>query len=149
MWVFFMSDDISMSQRQAFIRLTPEISETLREMKPLAEKLLPEVLKGFYVHLSRFPEVSEFFSTAERIDFASNRQFQHWQMILDGTFSGDYLTSVKQIGAVHARIGLEPQYYLSGYAFIMDEMIEKLTQHFTSRSGLTKKDLEKVLRLRT
>ena len=40
-------------------------------------------------------------------------------LIAEGQFSDDYVRAVRTIGQTHARIGLEPRWYIGGYAVVM------------------------------
>jgi hypothetical protein len=40
-------------------------------------------------------------------------------LIATGKFDQDYIDGVTRIGKVHAKLGLEPQWYIGGYSLIM------------------------------
>ena len=50
----------------------------------------------------------------------------HWNHILGGDFGPDYVQSVQKIGIRHNMIGLEPKWYIGGYSFISERVIEQL-----------------------
>ena len=124
--------------RLSFLRLDTETLSDLRKFASLAEDLLPDVLKRFYVHISAHPDIAEFFKSQERIDFAASRQFEHWRMILSGEFGPAYIESVAKVGATHARIGLEPQFYLAGYTFLVNEVLTQAQEQMASKKGLSR-----------
>ena len=127
-----MSTSTDLSSRLNFLRLDTETITTLRELRAPLEDILPDVLRDFYAHVAKYPEIERFFDSKERLDFAANAQFRHWKVILTGDFSPEYIKSVKTIGTVHARIGLEPQFYLAGYTFLVDETLRRLGAKFVN-----------------
>lgn len=132
-----MSTSTDLSSRLNFLRLDLETITTLRELRAPLEDILPDVLREFYAHVAKYPEIEKFFDSKERVDFAANAQFRHWKVILTGDFSPEYIKSVKTIGTVHARIGLEPQFYLAGYTFLVDETLHRLGAKFANKRKLT------------
>jgi methyl-accepting chemotaxis protein len=118
-----MSEDQALAQRMHFIKLDEQGKAAIRSLKPLIDKELPAILDSFYVRIREFPEVSRFFSDAGRAGQAKNGQLRHWARISSGDFNQEYLHSVRIIGQTHARIGLEPRWYIGGYALITEQLI--------------------------
>ena len=113
--------DQNLAERLAFMRITDADRAVLREIAPVVIEKLPGILGQFYEHLARWPQMSRMFS-GNRADMAKSAQVRHWTTILTAEFSGDYVTSVRRIGETHARIGLEPRWYIAGYNFIITEV---------------------------
>lgn len=109
-------------QRLKFMGIDEETKTILRDLRPLVESALPSVLDGFYEVIRKWPEVARFFSNDSHIAGAKNAQIRHWTSILTGSFSTEYVASVRRIGEVHARIGLEPRWYIGGYTLIVAEV---------------------------
>jgi methyl-accepting chemotaxis protein len=53
--------------------------------------------------------------------------------LFSGRFDADYFASVKKIGLTHSRIGLEPRWYIGGYAFILNRLLEAAPRLHQSR----------------
>ena len=67
---------------------------------------------------------------------ASKAQGAHWANITKGDFGKDYVQSARTIGAVHARIGLEPRWYIGGYAIVIEKIVQAMVEHaWPSRLG--------------
>jgi methyl-accepting chemotaxis protein len=113
-----------LSQRLAFLGIDENVKATLREAKPYIDAVLPGILSGFYNHLKNFPEVANMFSGQPMMDRAKSLQESHWGLITSGQFDEAYVASVRKIGQVHNRIGLEPRWYLGGYNFITCAIFE-------------------------
>ena len=43
-------------------------------------------------------------------------------------YNDDYVSGVKKIGQAHARIGLEPRWYIGGYALVMEQVINAIVR---------------------
>ncbi|WP_293610298.1 globin-coupled sensor protein [Ponticaulis sp.] len=144
-----MSPNVQLVSRLKFLRLDTTAIATLHKMSATVQEILPGVLEQFYTHVAQHPEVAQFFDSSDRIKFAANRQTEHWKMILKGTFSEDYISSVQQIGSVHARIGLEPQYYLAGYTYLIDETMKLVMKKLSDRKGLSTKNIEEFTKFQS
>lgn len=135
------------SDRLAFLRLDDAARADLRSLKPFLEKHLPDVLAAFYEHLRHYPELGRMFGGSTGQDRARGAQLKHWLVIADGRFDQTYVDSVRRIGNVHARLGLEPGWYIGGYAFILSGIMERLTREM--ESGLFGRRSEKLSRYGT
>jgi hypothetical protein len=57
---------------------------------------------------------------------AKTRQEAHWANLAGGNFDEAYVKGVTAVGKTHARIGLEPRWYIGGYALLMSDLIKGL-----------------------
>lgn len=119
----------ALQERLLFLGIDEAVLAALREARPVVEQLLPEVLAGFYAHVKQFPQVARFFSSQSMMDGAMALQSRHWSLILSGNFDEDYVHSVRRIGQVHNRIGLEPRWYIGGYSFIGCGILDAVSRH--------------------
>jgi len=130
----------SLKDRLNFMGIGPSDIALLRELRPIIERELPDVLEKFYAQIAQWPQVSALFRDARHIKHARDAQMAHWLVIADGRFDDTYLSSVRKIGLAHAKIGLNPQWYIGGYSHIVTgvqgALIEKLGE--TSPFGLKK-----------
>ena len=119
--------------RMNFMRITEATSAALREFWPIVEKALPGVLDGFYRHLSGEPRLAGLVgSQAPRLKGA---QAAHWARLFNGRFDEAYVQSVRTIGQVHNRIGLEPRWYIGGYAFVLSHLFDLAIRSYRFRPG--------------
>lgn len=114
--------DIDLAKRLDFLIIDQETRATLAAMRTTLQEALPSVLEAFYTHIARYPEAARHFGGATHMAHAKAMQLNHWMMIAEGDFSQSYVDSVRRIGLVHSKIGLEPRWYLAGYAFITSAM---------------------------
>ncbi|AYG94401.1 globin-coupled sensor protein [Brevundimonas naejangsanensis] len=108
-----------------------------RAIGPLLRRQLPLALAAFYDRVRAEPETRRFFRDEGHISAASTAQQRHWDAIIDGRADADYAASVRTIGRVHARIGLEPRWYIGGYSVILAHLtraiIERPRKLFANR----------------
>ena len=129
----------NVARRLEFMQLDADGRARIKSLKPVVEKELANALDKFYAQLRQSPEVKRFFSSEDHIARAKGAQLGHWGNISDGNFNEDYIKKVRIIGATHARIGLEPQWYIGGYAIILDHLINSAVTTMFSKRGLFSK----------
>ena len=59
---------------------------------------------------------------------AKGAQARHWAIAAAAEFNDDYISGVKKIGQAHARIGLEPRWYIGGYALVMEQVVSAIVR---------------------
>lgn len=133
------SKNQNVSRRLEFMQLDAAGQESIRSLKTLVDRELPKGLDKFYAQLRQSPEVKRFFSSDDHIARAKGAQAGHWVNISNGNFNEDYVNKVRTIGSVHARIGLEPQWYIGGYAIILDHLINSAVEETFPKGGLFSK----------
>jgi signal transduction histidine kinase len=107
--------------RLRFMKIDGSTSRALREFLPLVEAQLPAIVAGFYDHMSLLPSLVELVGdNTERIMSALSR---HLITLLSGDFDDRYFEEVLAIGRIHHRIGVEPQWYMGSYNFILGRLI--------------------------
>ena len=118
--------DTNLSDRLEFVQLDAKAAEQIRSLKPILDRELPHGLDKFYQRLRITPEVRRFFSDDSMMAKAKGAQVGHWRSISTGTFDENYVANVRTIGLTHARIGLEPRWYIGGYALILDHLVRSI-----------------------
>lgn len=130
-----VSEAQAVRDRLSFMELSPESCAALASLKAMIDRELPVGLERFYAQVRCTPETSRFFSSEDHMDRAKGAQTSHWRNISNGDFAGDYAARVRAIGTVHARIGLEPRWYIGGYAIVLDHLINAAIAEFFPRTG--------------
>ena len=118
----------ALRQRLDFIELDDEARKNLRELRPAISELLGDALDKFYGKLAKTPAVAGFFSNKAHMGHAKKRQQEHWGNLSGGNFDESYVNGVAAVGRTHARIGLEPRWYIGGYALVMSELVRGLME---------------------
>ena len=119
-----------LSERLDFIGLDSKALAAAANIRPQVERHLPLALDKFYEKLVTVPAVSRFFGSSEQMGRAKGAQSGHWTNIATGKFDAEYLESATRIGLRHARIGLEPRWYIGGYALIVENIIKGVCADF-------------------
>lgn len=136
-----MSDITALQERLSFIRLDPEAQAALVRARPSIEAALTPSLDSFYDQVRRYPAVSKHFGGEGQMQGAKSAQAKHWLDIASGRFDSGYVESVGRIGATHARIGLEPRWYIGGYALVLEGLLHAVIKdHEAGRSRWSRGD---------
>jgi methyl-accepting chemotaxis protein len=130
------------AQRLEFLGIDETTREKLRKARPAVEAELPNILGDFYRLLAKWPELQSLFKDENHQQTAKQLQISHWSNILAGNFDEDYRASVDKIGNAHNRIGLEPRWYIGGYAALLGGIFSALIQEYFASSILGGKKRE-------
>jgi methyl-accepting chemotaxis protein len=117
----------NVEHRMSFMGLS-QPSAGYRAMASLLRRETPAALAAFYDRVRAEPETRRFFKDETHIQAASQAQERHWDAIIDGRADAAYAASVRSIGHVHARIGLEPRWYIGGYSVILAHLTRAIAQ---------------------
>jgi methyl-accepting chemotaxis protein len=123
-----MSSHNNLDERLSFMRIDADARQDLQDIKSIIMKELPAALDSFYDQVRGFPETRKFFSGEGQISSAKSKQVVHWDSISSARFDGQYVAAVTTVGEVHARIGLEPRWYIGGYALVAETLIAKVLE---------------------
>lgn len=118
------SYDARLAERLGFIELDSRALEGLDKVKACVDREILAGLDRFYDKLRKTPQVRRFFQNEQHIGRAKEAQAAHWTGISAGAFDDRYVERVRSVGLTHARIGLEPRWYIGGYAHILDHLIK-------------------------
>ncbi len=121
-----MSNSEALNERLSFMKLDAAAQASLRAAKPIIMRDLPGALDKFYAEIQRYPQTRKFFPDQNVLSGAKSRQIAHWEVISSGGFDQTYVQAVTRVGQVHARIGLEPRWYIGGYALVLDSLISSV-----------------------
>ncbi len=130
----------TMDRRLRFAQITETSREDIRSAWRVIEGEVPALLTAFYNHLRSEPDMARMIG--ERQPSLQNAQIKHWERLFSASFDLDYVESVDRIGRAHARIGLEPSWYIAGYQFVLTNLAERVV----AKSFLQPKRLQRVLR---
>lgn len=115
-----MIDHDALQERLSFLQIDATARADLADVWRIVEPSLPRVLEGFYNHMGSVPKMAAMMGT--RQTHLKKVQGEHWKRLFSGRFDEEYITSIRRIGLAHHRIGLEPRWYIGGYAFVQAEL---------------------------
>lgn len=119
-----------LNERLSFAELGEDQRAALKRAYPAIAGSLDGALDKFYAKARQTPDTARFFAGDEHVRSAKARQVRHWELIASAAFDASYVEAVTTIGRTHARLGLEPRWYIGGYALILDAIIKAvITKH--------------------
>jgi PAS domain S-box-containing protein len=101
--------------RRAFLALDQERLALLRTLEPVIAGALPAVLDDFYRFFTTHPQTARLVP-AHAVPQLQQQVAAYWREFATGAFDRPYAASRMRVGMMHERIGLSPQWYLSGLA---------------------------------
>ncbi len=90
------------------------------------DKFIEPTLDGFYAEVRSRDHLAAKFKDSASIDRARRAQAKHWKGAFTEGLNESFLKRSNHIGGVHAKIGLEPKWYVGSYARILDELLTQM-----------------------
>ncbi|ACM01415.1 globin-coupled sensor protein [Cereibacter sphaeroides] len=103
--------------------------------RALLSEAVGRALDRFYERM-RQTSAAGFFADTAHMDSAKSRQARHWARLASGEIDAAYVEEAVRVGRTHARIGLEPRWYLGGYALILEEIVQTMLPRMAGRGFL-------------
>jgi methyl-accepting chemotaxis protein len=130
----------SLDARLDFLGLDEKARQQLRALAPSIGKNIGAALDVFYKKVRATPETAAFFRSEDHLQGAKKRQEGHWGIVTTAQFDERYVEGVTAVGKAHARIGLEPRWYIGGYALLVEQLIhavvrERWPSRFARKEG--------------
>jgi methyl-accepting chemotaxis protein len=118
-----MSAKQQLDQRLAFMRFDHKSRSALKAAKAVIDVEIHSALDGFYDQVRATPETRQMFASRAQMDGAQARQADHWRKLATAEYGEDYARDVQKVGRAHVRVGLEPRWYIGGYALVAEQLI--------------------------
>ncbi|MBK8160099.1 MAG: globin-coupled sensor protein [Rhodospirillaceae bacterium] len=134
--------DLHIAERLAFAGIDQTILAVIGGFRAEIEEVLPAAMADFCGHLSKYPQLTGLFSDPKRMEYAKSAQITHWKRLFSGTLDDAYFQSALKIGLVHARIGLEPRWYIAAYHRTLAHLIRKAVSACYSRVNTHRATIE-------
>lgn len=122
-----MSND-EVQQRLIFMGITAVQRDVLSAMQPMVKAHIGRALDRFYATARAHPETARMFRDHAHMLKAKGSQEAHWMRIASGRFDEEFVSSVRRIGRVHARIGLAPRWYIGAYGLVLEELLRSISR---------------------
>jgi methyl-accepting chemotaxis protein len=113
-----------LEERMAFMGLDRESRASIASLKTLVDRELPVSLDKFYDKVRKTPAANLFFSSDSRIARAKAAQLRHWVAISSGEFGVNYFINARQVGETHAKVGVDPRWFIGGYGMVAEHLIK-------------------------
>ncbi|MFN4220935.1 MAG: protoglobin domain-containing protein [Novosphingobium meiothermophilum] len=108
-------------------------SEDLSRFAHIAEAMrrhAPPALDALYDQIAATPETARFFGSRQMMKHARDKQIDHWAAMFGGGVDARYFESAERVGNIHARIGLEPGWYIGAYATVLERIVNAMFSGF-------------------
>ncbi len=120
--------DVDRNVRLQFLRIDTRSVATLREAWPVVRLRLRGILDDFYSHLKGVPPLKHLIDGDATIERLKAAQTAHWESLFKGDFDDAFMKGVMAVGHAHARIGLEPRWYIGGYSLVLTRLLGVIDQ---------------------
>jgi len=119
-----MNDGHRLGNRIAYYRLADIDRENIKQIKKIVEPHMREIVDEFYAHVGKFPEalaiVSRAGTTIDRLKQTNSRYFTEF---FKAEFGSAYYESRIQIGKIHAKVGLTPEWFFGAMSTYYQMMV--------------------------
>jgi PAS domain S-box-containing protein len=117
-------------ERLRYMQLTSKDIEAIRSLQPVLKPRLMEIVDQFYEFIVPFPATSVYFQQPGLVTRLKKSQYDYFDTLLKGSFDDEYISTRKMIGKTHERVGLEPRWYIGGYALFVQIIFPMIQQHY-------------------
>jgi len=121
-----LSTERILASRTEFFNLGSDAQQRVAALAPLIAREMPPALDKLYHRINQTKGMRELFESPAAMECARAKQMKHWRDLSSGVLTPAYLDSVRRVGETHARIGLEPHWYIGGYAMVLEHLIESV-----------------------
>jgi methyl-accepting chemotaxis protein len=112
-----------LKERLDYYGLAEVQRSTLAGVGRALKRRLDDALDRFYRVIASRRELSAHFENPQQMARAKAMQAKHWQAVFRDGVDHRFYERATRIGHVHARIGLEPKWYVGAYGLILDELM--------------------------
>jgi len=129
---------IDTKELQSLFALSPEETEIAQKAFNAVDT--SAIIDGFYQKYTSHEVTAPFFQ-AQDIDRLKSAQTTHWDVLVKEGATESFFEKTMTIGAIHEKIGINPSIYLSGYAYVFEELLNQVI----SSLGMLEKSKRKKL----
>jgi methyl-accepting chemotaxis protein len=120
--------NLKICDRLRFLQIDQAQCAALDEAWDIIRDNMEGTLSAFYDHLSGWDNLASRLDGGAKVPQLKAAQASHWADLFSGQFNDAYYQQAQTIGQVHQRIGLEPRWYMGGYAHVLCSLVEVLHQ---------------------
>lgn len=117
--------DLEVESRKRLFGLSDEDARILRQIRPIVEDGLDELVGRFYESQTGFSEIALLIGDADTLARLKIAQKKYVLGLFSGLYNLEYINNRLRIGLVHKRIGVEPKLYLAA-VFNLKILIEDM-----------------------
>ena len=119
--------------RKGFLLFTKGEEVALTVLQPIMAQHVDELVGAFYRHLLSFPETRRFLTDELISTRLLEAQKRYLLSLVAGPYDRAYEEGRRQIGRVHARLGLTPEWYFGAYALYLSLLHPLIFEKFRNQ----------------
>lgn len=132
-------------RRVKFTRMDESDLQALADFRPHVEKHIDDILSEFYEMAFAVPELASILADGPGEDVIRCGQRRHWlDLLFAGEVGPEFVKSSLAAGAAHARIGLDPRWYIGGYSFFSNKLLTLATRVYEGDSDRLERTLHAI-----
>lgn len=112
------------------LRLDDQQLALLKELRPLMERDVDDIVRCFYGHVLTVPALKAVIDQHSALDRLYVTMKKYLLSIFTDKINEEFMSWRVTIGNVHKRINLPPFYYLSSYQILYDEILPRIQHQY-------------------
>ena len=125
----------TLNRRKQFLRMGETDEAALRDVSSVMNQRIAGALDELYVHLQASGQLDHLLTSEDVIRRLKDAQKAYYSRMAEGNWNEEYLEERTNIGYVHERVGLGPEFYLGSYAYLFAELIPTFFNAYSDDSG--------------
>ncbi|MFP7493918.1 globin-coupled sensor protein [Terribacillus saccharophilus] len=113
------------------IHLTEEDLGILTGLQALVCQEIENIVSRFYQNITNQDNLLAIIESNSSVDRLKQTLKRHIQEMFDGEVDADYVEKRKRIALIHAKIGLEPKWYMGAFQDLLQQMLSLYEKHLT------------------
>ena len=111
----FVLTEAEVAKRKAYLEITPEDEERLRDAHGALQLQAKAIIDRFYEYLLAHEHTRRMLSEPGLVERLKGMQARYFEELTAGTYDLAYAENRVKVGLAHHRIGLSPEWYLGAY----------------------------------
>lgn len=122
------------ARRLAANRIEESDKALIRELGPIIDKHMTEIVDEFYAHVTKFPEaVAVITGAGKTIAQLKQTNPRYFAELFKGEFGPAYFESRLVVGRIHAAIGLRPEWFYAAMSSYFHVILPKIAHAYRLR----------------
>lgn len=121
------------SDQLSFFGLSFGPNEDLPLIHESVEQHASAALDKLYAKIAADPHMGALFRSPGAIQHARTKQLEHWSSLFTQGVNAQFMKGSETIGLIHARVGLDPVWYIGAYAMVLDDVITGMMKQSARR----------------
>ncbi|QXE03272.1 globin-coupled sensor protein [Terribacillus sp. DMT04] len=116
--------DGELKKQLDMINLTEEDLRILTQLEPVICQEIDKIVSSFYQNIMNQENLLHIIESNSTVERLKGTLRQHIQEMFNGRVDHDYIEKRKRIAFIHAKIGLEPKWYMGAFQDLLQQMLQ-------------------------